>query len=112
MRKPVDEDTIEYANMIWDLRSTQTPMIEMGFMDFFIMGELRQADNFHTHCPWDPKYMTFSDPLGDERTYSQVVFSENMVSCSLNAMASSTLGEMSFDSAKLNKMFEMFPNLS
>jgi hypothetical protein len=41
MRKPVDEDTIEYANMIWDLRSTQTPMIEMGFMDFFIMGELR-----------------------------------------------------------------------
>jgi len=56
--------------------------------------------------------MTFSDPLGDERTYSQVVFSENMVSCSLNAMSSSTLGEMSFDSAKLNKMFEMFPNLS
>jgi hypothetical protein len=55
--------------------------------------------------------MTFSEPHGDRTTNSQLVMSERMASCSLNALGRSPIGSIHVSTKRLNKAFKMFPKL-
>jgi hypothetical protein len=55
--------------------------------------------------------MTFAQPTGDRTTNSQLVISEPMASCSLSALARSTIGFIHVNTDRLNKAFAMFPKL-
>ena len=100
--------------MNWDLRHTRAPVIAQGNIDMFMMGEL-----FHLHssktavgsCPYKPEAMTFAEPQGGRLTNSQLVISEVMASCSLDALFQSPIGNLHLSTDRLNRMFEMFPNL-
>ena len=55
--------------------------------------------------------MTFAEPNGDRTTNSQLVISERMASCSLNALNRSPIGFFKVNSKTLNQAFKMFPKL-
>lgn len=76
-----------------------------------MMGELVYDDFHKTTCKWEPEWMEFAIPKGDDKAISQIVISENMATCSLGAMARSPVGLIQVNTARLNKMFEIFPNL-
>lgn len=97
--------------MKWDLRNTRAPVIANGNIDLFLMGELRYMDTHKDECNFKPEYMEFAEPTGDRTTNSQLVISEPMASCSLSALARSTIGSLHLSTSKLNTMFEMFPKL-
>jgi hypothetical protein len=115
IKTPIDVEHLKgdhkpYALMHWDLRNTRAPVVANGNIDLFLMGELKYMDVLET-CKYDPEYMTFADPVGDRTTNSQLVLSENMASCSLNALARSPIGGMHVSTKTLNKAFKMFPKL-
>jgi hypothetical protein len=45
VRSPIDMDHDVESMMLWDLRSTSTPVINNGFVDFSMVGELRNIDS-------------------------------------------------------------------
>lgn len=97
--------------MGWDLRQTRTPIVANGNIDLFMMGELRHEDPKANECEWKPDYMEFAEPDGDRTTNSQLVISEAMASCSLDALFRSPIGLLHVSTARLNRAFEMFPDL-
>ena len=78
-----------------------------------MMGELKHHDMLGSKhdCHFNPEYMAFAEPQGDRTTNSQLVISEAMASCSIDALMQSSLGMVHVSTARLNRMFEMFPNL-
>lgn len=55
--------------------------------------------------------MSFMEPQGDKTTNSQLVISEAMASCSLDALMRSPIGLVHLSTDRLNRMFEVYPNL-
>lgn len=45
VRSPIDMDHDVESMMLWDLRQTSTPVINNGFVDFSMVGELRNIDS-------------------------------------------------------------------
>jgi len=55
--------------------------------------------------------MEFSEPVGRSVTNSQIVVSENMATCSLNAFARSPIGQLKVNTDRLNRMLELFKDV-
>ena len=53
--------------------------------------------------------MGFSE--NEEKGFSQIVYSENYMTCALNAFSRSAIGDMKINKNTLTKMFSAFPGL-
>lgn len=95
----------KYSIMSFDYRSTKSPTIGDGFVEFFFVGEMAYQHLDNSKCKMDAvKPMKFieHDP------YSQIVMSEEAATCWFNAFSESEIGEINITGTKLSKLFQGF----
>ena len=88
-----------YANFELDWRNTVSPVIKEGQMDMYFLGEItRPGESCGT---LDPDQFDF---MGTE-IMSQAVMSESALTCALNSMAGSPIGQVNLNEERLNTFF-------
>jgi hypothetical protein len=79
----------KYSVMSFDYRSTRSPVIGDGFVEFFYVGELAHGHLSNSKCKMDSvKDMDFMS----HGTFSQIVMSEAAAACWATAFSESAIG--------------------
>lgn len=82
-----------------DYRHTHKPYIGDGFIDMFMVGDIKLNEN--ENCDIKPDPLNF---MADDK-FSQLVITESMMTCLLNQLAKSCAGKIDLNEERFNKLF-------
>lgn len=84
-------------NFVLDYRHTHKPFIGDGFIDMYLVGDLVFRGEI---CQIEPATMGFH-----QNGFSQLAVSESAMSCYLNQLAKSSIGQIELDEERFNQLF-------